>query len=61
MLIERYMIEIAKSYNVPFEPDPHVMREVRVKDFSLTFFFLKLMQKDNRLKIEVFVFPFGCK
>ena len=25
ILIERYMIEIARSYNVPFEPDPSVM------------------------------------
>jgi len=25
ILIERYMIEISKSYNVPFEPDPSVM------------------------------------
>ncbi|KAH3738973.1 hypothetical protein DPMN_045617 [Dreissena polymorpha] len=25
ILIERYMIEIAKSYNVPFEADPSVM------------------------------------
>lgn len=35
MLIERYMIEIAKSYNVPFEPDPHVMREVSPESFVL--------------------------
>ena len=25
ILVEKYMIEIAKSYNVPFEPDPSVM------------------------------------
>lgn len=25
ILIERYMVEIAKTYNVPFEPDPSVM------------------------------------
>ena len=25
ILVERYMMEIAKSYNVPFEPDPSVM------------------------------------
>lgn len=24
-LVERYMVEIAKTYNVPFEPDPSVM------------------------------------
>lgn len=27
ILIERYMIEIAKTYNVPFEPDPSVMAQ----------------------------------
>jgi len=27
ILVERYMIEIAKSYNVPFEPDATVMRQ----------------------------------
>lgn len=27
ILIERYMVEIAKSYNVPFEPDPAVMAQ----------------------------------
>ncbi|GFR63075.1 IST1 homolog [Elysia marginata] len=26
-LVERYMVEIAKSYNVPFEPDPSVMQQ----------------------------------
>lgn len=25
VLVERYLIEIAKNYNVPFEPDPEVM------------------------------------
>ena len=25
ILVERYMMEIAKSYNVPFEPDPSIM------------------------------------
>ncbi|CAG5122954.1 unnamed protein product [Candidula unifasciata] len=25
-LVERYMVEIAKTYNVPFEPDPSVMQ-----------------------------------
>lgn len=24
-LVERYMVEIAKTYNVPFEPDPTAM------------------------------------
>uniref|UniRef100_A0A1I8HIQ3 IST1 homolog n=1 Tax=Macrostomum lignano TaxID=282301 RepID=A0A1I8HIQ3_9PLAT len=27
LLVERYLIEIAKSFNVPFTPDPDVMRE----------------------------------
>ena len=27
LLVERYMMEIAKSYNVPFEPDPTVMED----------------------------------
>ncbi|KAG1665313.1 IST1 [Nymphon striatum] len=26
LLVERYMIEIAKIHNVPFEPDPEIMR-----------------------------------
>ena len=34
-LVERYMIEIAKTYNVPFDPDPSVMQEV---SFTLTKF-----------------------
>ena len=25
ILVERYLVEIAKNYNVPFEPDPEVM------------------------------------
>jgi len=27
ILVERYLVEIAKSHNVPYEPDPEVMRE----------------------------------
>jgi len=27
ILVEKYLIEIAKNYNVPYEPDPQVMRE----------------------------------
>lgn len=27
ILVERYMMEIAKTYNVPFEPDPSVMSQ----------------------------------
>ncbi|XP_061176718.1 IST1 homolog [Saccostrea echinata] len=30
ILVERYMIEIAKTYNVPFEPDPAVMNQDEV-------------------------------
>ncbi|XP_055889529.1 IST1 homolog [Biomphalaria glabrata] len=26
-LVERYMVEIAKTYNVPFEPDPSIMHQ----------------------------------
>lgn len=25
LLVEKYVIEIAKSYNIPYEPDPQVM------------------------------------
>lgn len=25
LLVEKYVIEIAKSYNVPYEPDPQIM------------------------------------
>lgn len=25
LLVEKYIIEIAKSYNIPYEPDPQVM------------------------------------
>nr|CAG4644303.1 EOG090X0DNH [Lepidurus arcticus] len=27
ILVEKYLIEIAKNFNVPYEPDPQVMRE----------------------------------
>ncbi|KAI4464947.1 ist1 family member [Holotrichia oblita] len=27
LLIEKYLIEIAKTYDIPYEPDPQVMRE----------------------------------
>lgn len=30
ILVERYLIEIAKSHNVPYEPDPEVMRQDEV-------------------------------
>lgn len=27
LLVEKYVIEIAKSYDIPYEPDPQVMNE----------------------------------
>ena len=30
ILVERYLIEIAKNYNVPYEPDSGVMVSLRV-------------------------------
>lgn len=30
ILVERYLIEIAKNYNVPYEPDSVVMVSLRV-------------------------------
>lgn len=27
LLIEKYLIEIAKNYNIPYEPDPQIMQE----------------------------------
>uniref|UniRef100_A0A1B6DK45 IST1 homolog n=1 Tax=Clastoptera arizonana TaxID=38151 RepID=A0A1B6DK45_9HEMI len=27
ILVEKYLVEIAKNYNVPYEPDPQVMKE----------------------------------
>ncbi|XP_031344687.1 IST1 homolog isoform X1 [Photinus pyralis] len=27
LLVEKYLIEIAKNYNIPYEPDPQVMQE----------------------------------
>jgi len=30
ILVEKYMVEIAKSHNVPFTPDPNVMRDDEV-------------------------------
>lgn len=31
LLVEKYMIEIAKTFNVAYEPDPQVMQEERGK------------------------------
>ena len=31
LLVERYLIEIAKSHNVPYEPDPSVLNVSRFK------------------------------
>lgn len=33
ILVEKYMIEIAKSFNIPYEPDPQVMNEEQGKRF----------------------------
>lgn len=27
LLVEKYLIEIAKTYDIPYEPDPQIMRE----------------------------------
>ncbi|KAL3282603.1 hypothetical protein HHI36_005778 [Cryptolaemus montrouzieri] len=35
LLVEKYMIEIAKSFNIPYEPDPQVMEMDRAKDALL--------------------------
>lgn len=35
LLVEKYMIEIAKCFNVPYEPDPQVMQEERGRDALL--------------------------
>ena len=35
LLVENYMMEISKSYKVPFEPDPTVMMVSRNVDVAL--------------------------
>lgn len=35
ILVENYMIEIARTYKVPFEPDPLVMMVSVFNDLSL--------------------------
>lgn len=35
LLIERYLIEIAKIYNIPYEPDPQVMQEGQGGEFLI--------------------------
>ncbi|XP_018569365.1 IST1 homolog isoform X3 [Anoplophora glabripennis] len=35
LLVEKYVIEIAKSYNIPYEPDPQVMEMDKGKDALL--------------------------
>ncbi|KAK4314736.1 hypothetical protein Pmani_013989 [Petrolisthes manimaculis] len=43
VLVERYLIEIAKNYNVEYEPDPQVMREGEWSDNPL----ISLEEKNN--------------
>ncbi|XP_008194059.1 IST1 homolog isoform X4 [Tribolium castaneum] len=43
LLVEKYVIEIAKSYNVPYEPDPQVMELEKGKDALL----IDLSDKNN--------------
>lgn len=41
LLVEKYVIEIAKSYNIPYEPDPQVMEmEKGMKKKHVSFLFL---------------------
>lgn len=35
LLVEKYMIEIAKCFNIDYEPDPQVMHQERGKDALL--------------------------
>lgn len=35
LLIEKYLIEIAKNYNIPYEPDPQIMQEQSSDDFLI--------------------------
>lgn len=35
ILVEKYVIEIAKSYNIPYEPDPQVMEMDRGNFFFI--------------------------
>ncbi|KAK9869825.1 hypothetical protein WA026_003554 [Henosepilachna vigintioctopunctata] len=43
LLVEKYMIEIAKSFNIPYEPDPQVMEMEKGKDA----FLIDLSDKNN--------------
>lgn len=43
ILVERYMMEIAKTYNVPFEPDPSIMAQDEM--FSAENFLIDLGEK----------------
>jgi vacuolar protein sorting-associated protein IST1 len=42
LLIEKYLIEISKNYNVPFEPDPEIMKQDEVY-FADTHFKMNLL------------------
>lgn len=41
LLVEKYIIEIAKSYNIPYEPDPQIM-EMEKGKFPIIFTFKKM-------------------
>ncbi|XP_044751621.1 IST1 homolog isoform X1 [Coccinella septempunctata] len=43
LLVEKYMIEIAKSFNIPYEPDPQIMEMDKAKDALL----IDLSDKNN--------------
>ncbi|XP_045470491.1 IST1 homolog isoform X2 [Harmonia axyridis] len=43
LLVEKYMIEIAKSFNIPYEPDPQIMEMDKAKDAML----IDLSDKNN--------------
>ena len=47
ILVERYMIEIAKTYNVPFEPDATIMTQDEVYSADKLLIDLGLSQPDD--------------
>ena len=50
LLVEKYVIEIAKCYNIPYEPDPQVMETEKGSCFFLiTQYFLHVVGKDAML------------
>lgn len=40
ILVEKYLIEIAKNYNVPYEPDPQV---TKISFFKFFFFLMVIL------------------